>query len=501
MVGLLIVGLPMAYKTAIDQGPDLAGFCDAGRYILEHGTRMPDSTLARYWPSADVPWILFAMLPISVAAVLWYCIGCATWLGLLRTICDRMLVGLDSTAKRHATLAAGLLAMPLALDGMRMGSFHVLMVWLMILGLDRACRGEETTGGILLGTGAWLKLLPLLGIGFLFYQRKWKGALIALATVIVLDVGLSVAAYGPAGAWREHVLWWQCGATGTANRQLTSDRPTDEDRLTNQSVAITLRRLLTSLGCQPAAQSKPDQAALPIDPQKSNAASPTKGRPENRQFEFASCIGCLSPNKPVGQESLTYGTEMKSTHDLDTEPPALKRERLANVKARRRVQLADLAPAQLHIVFLATMAIRALGVAIYCRPIRSAGTDRASSLHGRRSSRTEEIPAKIAMMTLATLWFSPVVWSYHFVAAAPALAILFLRGRYRWQWIAPTIAVWVGSLGLLAFDVARVAGVLLWMSLLLGVGLVVFPVVDDTERSCENPERALDCAAPEPVLG
>ena len=39
---------------------------------------------------------------------------------------------------RHATLAAGLLAMPLVMDGMSMGSFHVLMVWLMILGLDWA---------------------------------------------------------------------------------------------------------------------------------------------------------------------------------------------------------------------------------------------------------------------------------------------------------------------------------------------------------------------------
>ena len=248
MLGLLLLGLPMAYQRAIDNGPDLAGFCDAGRYILEHGTRQPLSTLSRYWPSADVPWILFALLPISVAAVLWYAIGCATWLGLLRTIFDRMLVGLDPVAKRHATLAAGLLAMPLVIDGLCLGSFHVLMVWLMILGLDRACRGEETAGGILLGTAAWLKLLPLLGIGYLLYQRRWKGALIAMATVLVLDVALSVAAFGPAGAWREHVLWWQDGATATADRQLTSAKAGDEDRLTNQSVAITLRRLLTSLG-------------------------------------------------------------------------------------------------------------------------------------------------------------------------------------------------------------------------------------------------------------
>ena len=188
MIVLLIIGLPMAYQRAVDNGPDLAGFCEAGRYILEHGTREPHSTLSRYWPSADVPWILFALLPISVTAVLWYGIGCITWFGLLRTIYGRLLSDCEPAVRRHATLAAGLLAMPLVIDGLCLGSFHILMVWLMILGLDRACRGEETMGGILLGIGAWLKLLPMLGIGFLIYQRKWKGALIALATVIVFDV-------------------------------------------------------------------------------------------------------------------------------------------------------------------------------------------------------------------------------------------------------------------------------------------------------------------------
>jgi hypothetical protein len=260
--------------------------------------------------------------------------------------------------------------------------------------------------------GAWLKLLPLLGVGFLLYQRKWKGALIAMATVVVLDVALSVVAFGPAGAWREHVLWWERGAAGTTNRQLTSVSPRDEDRLTNQSVAITLRRLLTSLGSQPAAKSATEQAA---------------------------------------------------------ESTAIQRGQIINLPARRRVQLADLTSAQLQTVFLATMAILALGVAIYCRPEAS----RAWSEQG---------PNKIAMMTLATVWFSPVVWSYHLVAATPVLAILFLRGRYRWQWVVPVVVVWVGALVLLASDVARASGVLLWMSLLLGAGLVAFPAKADTAR-------------------
>ena len=256
-----------------------------------------------------------------------------------------------------------------------------------------------------------MKLLPLLGIGFLLYQRKWKGALVALATVIVLDVALSVAAFGPSGAWREHMLWWQDGAAGTANHQLTSVIPRDEDRLTNQSVAITLRRLLTSMGTQPAVKSVQDPAALAA---------------------------------------------------------LAKRGAITDLEARRRVQLADLTPTQLQIVFLATMAVLALGVAIYCRPVGC-------------QAWAEEGPAKIAMMTLATLWFSPVTWSYHFVAAAPVLAILLLRGRYRWQWVVPVVAVWVGALGLLAFGAMRASGLLLWMSLLLGVGLVAFPVGRDTE--------------------
>jgi hypothetical protein len=411
MIILLVIGLPMAYQRAIDNGPDLAGFCDAGRYILEHGTRDPESSLSRYWPSADVPWILFALVPISVVAVLWYCIGCATWLGLLATIRDRILVGLTPAARRHATLAAGLLAMPLVIDGLCLGSFHILMVWLMVAGLDRACRGRQTSGGILLGIAAWLKLLPMLGIGFLLYHRKWKGAAIAAVTVVLLDVVLSVAAFGPAGARREHKLWWQRGAAGTADRQMTSVHPVDEDRLTNQSVAITLRRLLTSLGSQPASQASTDSAMKPA-------------------------------------------TVVQQSSDL---------------LARRRVQLAAFTPAQLQIAFLIAMAILALGVAVYCSPINPRAWD-------------EKGPAKIAMMMLATIWFSPVVWSYHFVAAVPVLAILLFRARYRWQRVIPVVAVWAAALSLLAFDTVRAAGVLLWMSLLLGAGLVVFPAEADTEN-------------------
>ena len=409
MAGLMIVGLPLAYQRAVDRGPDLAGFCDAGTYILQHGTRDPESTLARYWPSADVPWIVFSLLPISVTVVVWYGLNCAAWYGLLHTICHRLLTGPDKTALRHATLAAGLLATPLVLDGMALGSFHVPMVWLMALGLDRACRGRQTSGGILLGTAAWLKLLPMLGIAFLLYHRKWKAAAVELVTVATLEIVLSLAAFGPAGAWREHVLWWQAGAKGTADRQLTSADPEDEDRLTNQSVAVTLRRLCTSLG--------------------TTVETPAAG--------------------PV------------------TDAAGAKRELTADGRTRRHVQLLELSPGQLKTLFLAVMGLLMLAVAIYCRPVSPAAW-------------AEKGPAKIVMLVLATLWFSPVAWSYHFVAATPAVATLLLRARYRWAWVLPVVVVWCAALCLLASDRFRVAGVLLWMSLIIGAGLVVYRAKGDT---------------------
>ncbi len=215
----------------------------------------------------------------------------------------------------------------------------------------------------------------MLGIGFLLFHRKWKAATLALATVAALEIGLSLAAFGLAGAWHEHVSWWQQGAQGTANRQLTTDSPVDEDRLTNQSVAITLRRLLTSLGTTVMVR---DVAA---------DHSPSD----------------LTPGAAVHRE-LTPGGRI-----------------------RQRVQIADLTADQLHTAYLVVSALLFLAVAYYCRPETRKGTSliiapRREATSGCMGSSGYQ--SKLVMLTLATLWFSPVTWSYHFVAATPAVAAL-----------------------------------------------------------------------------
>jgi alpha-1,2-mannosyltransferase len=270
--------------------------------------------------------------------------------------------------------------MPLAIDGLCLGTFHVLMVWLMIEGLDRACRGRTGSGGVLLGLAAWLKLLPLLGIAFLLLQRKTKAALIAILVAVGLDVVLSLAAFGPASAWQEHVIWWDHGATGTTIRQLTSPWHEDEDRLTNQSVAITLRRLFSTLGSVP-------------------------GSP------------------------------------------------------RQHLTMARLSGEQLEALFTAVTAVVVCAVVAFCWPAR----------RGRSSDRT---PAQIAMAILATLWLSPVMWSYHVTAATPALALVLKRtwGQRRGRVAA---IVWLACLCLLAIPIVRAAGVLLWLSVATGIMLAM----------------------------
>jgi hypothetical protein len=388
-VGLVItMDRATCYKTL-----DLRGFCAAGQYVLEHGTRDPASNLGRYWPSADVPWIFFAQMPFVLAALVWYLVGCATWLGLLQSIQRSILGDVEPVRRRRILLASGLLAMPLAVDGLCLGAFHVLMVWLMLEGLHRACQGRAGAGGLLLGLAVWVKLLPLLGVAFLVLHGKIKAATIAIVVAIGLDVTLSVAAFGPETAWQEHLRWWEQAATGTTIRQLTSPFHEDEDRLTNQSVAITLRRFFSTLG--------------------------------------------NTPDSP-----------------------------------RRFVTIAHLRGEQLEQLFVAVTALLASALVFFCRPIRCG----PNNLHA---------PAQIAMAILATLWLSPVMWSYHLTAATPALAIILKRywGR-RCGRIA--VIVWLACLCLLAFPIARAAGVLLWLSLATGA-LLAWPVHPSGARPVSEP--------------
>jgi len=380
-LGLLVVAAPVVLLRNInDGGSDFLEYYTAGRHILEHGARQPNTILAYYWPSVDVAWAALAWMPFPIAAGVWYVIGCWSWIGLLNAIGRYLLVDLDEPRRRQTLLAAGLLVMPIAILHACLGAFHVLMLWWMVAGLGRVSRGRPWSGGCLLGLAVWVKFLPLLGVGYLVLKRRGKPALIAVVCALVIDVAFSVAALGPQAAWQWHQKWWREEASDTTRRVLTSATWVPEHRFKNQSLAMVLRRVLTPLVCDPG--KNPD-----------------------------------------------------------------------------RIGWANLSTTQVQMLYYLLGGLLGLSVLAVCR---------------RPGSQTDpsQWATEIALVALSTMWFSPVVWSYHNTGVTPALAVLVGR-QPRCQRLVPLIIIlWLMAMSLFASRYARGLGTMLWLSLTLGAILV-----------------------------
>ena len=220
-----------------------------------------------------------------------------------------------------------------------------------------------------MGLAIWLKLLPVMGAGYLLLKGKWRPAVIAILLAVAIDCALSVAAFGWRGAWDEHLRWADWGAAGSIERQMHGDTYINEDRITNQSLIVVLRRFLTA------------RAGYP------------------------------------------------------------------------QLAMADLSPKALSIV--TGCAFLALG-AVVLRAIRRPAHTLAPG----------DWAVEIALVVLCTVWFSPVVWSYHLTAALPALAVV-MAGSDESRKRAVSL-VWLAGVALFAVPLARAAGHMLWASLFLG---------------------------------
>jgi len=380
-IGLLAAAAPLVWlRSVTDGGSDFFEYYAAGRYVLEHGARQPDTILAYYWPSLDVAWAALAWMPLGMAAAVWCAVGCWCWIGLLGAVGRYLLADVEDGARRQSLLAAGLLVMPIVILHLCLGAFHVLMLWWMVAGLGRVSQGRDRSGAVLLGLAVWVKLLPLLGAGYLLWKRKWRPALLSILVALAIDAALSLAALGPQAAWQWHERWWRQQASDTTRRVLTSPTPLPEHRFKNQSPAAVLRRLLTPLLADP--WKKPD-----------------------------------------------------------------------------RVTLANLSTSQVVVLYYTLVALLGLGIVAVAR--RPAGQTSAG-----------QWGTEIALVALSTLWFSPVVWSYHNTAVLPAMAAVMGRERRHPRLVWAIVVLWLIGMSLFASSLARGLGTMLWMSLGLGAALV-----------------------------
>jgi hypothetical protein len=94
--------------------------------------------------------------------------------------------------------------------------------------------------------------------------------------------------------------------------------------------------------------------------------------------------------------------------------------------------------------------------------------------------------AEISWVVLATVWFSPIVLSYHPVAAIPALAVLLGSPPGRSVIKRSVLLIWIAAVILLGVPVARAAGEALWATLAVGAAVAL------TCRGSRSAQPSLD---------
>ena len=162
---------------------------------------------------------------------------------------------------------------------------------------------------------------------------------------------------------------------------------------------------------------------------------------------------------------LTRPGAIEQQRDRNQSPAAVMRRVLTRMGADESaraviVSVCDLSPRQLQGVFLAAMGLLAGSLAYYWRKP-------AAGLSDQRKA------GEVALVVLATMWFCPVVWSYHPTAGMPALAVVLSAGAGHGR-LKPVVGItWLVAVLLLGLPHARAAGEFLWASLLLGAAVVM----------------------------
>lgn len=223
---------------------DFSDFLDAGAHVLEHGRRADDSILSRYPPSMDAAWSLIARLPATAAACAYAAAMLATFAALARLLRREFVPAIAPEFRRLVVVSA------LAVGGvgivahLAIGAFHIVMVYCMTAGLLAALRGSALRGGVILGVAIWIKLLPLIGVGYLLLKRRFLAASIALLTALAIDVGLCLTAFGPSGTMDAHRAWLAHGTQLDLPILLSATADGHALSAKNQSLAAVVRRLL-----------------------------------------------------------------------------------------------------------------------------------------------------------------------------------------------------------------------------------------------------------------
>jgi hypothetical protein len=226
LLGALVVFVLVGSVAWIQRPGDFAGYVLVGNLVLEgrqvyrdapHGV----STWPPFFSLLCVPLALLAAPTPYLARGVWIALNVALLLLVLRLLA-RLVHGQALSLRADGpglSLAAPELLVPLLVSGRYVvANFEHLQINLVLLaltlgGLYLVTTGREAAGGVWIGLGAAIKVMPAAFLLYLAYRRRWRAALAgALATGLF---SLSpIAVFGWSRFWGYVADWRAAVAAG-----------------------------------------------------------------------------------------------------------------------------------------------------------------------------------------------------------------------------------------------------------------------------------------------
>ncbi|MBL8898170.1 MAG: DUF2029 domain-containing protein [Planctomycetes bacterium] len=214
---------------------DFDGFHRAATHLLTEGKLSSARDIERYPPTFQVLMLPLALVPVGVAAFLWFALNAACLLALPRLF-ERSL-GIPLRAQLPAWLLAG----PLVPVNLQLGQSAPLLIFASAWSIERLRRsaaGSVLAGFVLVILGA-LKVLPLAFLALPTLARRIRGTWIGVTLALLACGGLLVLAVGTEEARASCERWVEDVETQSPWNLVQSERSL---RYANQGLGVTLAR-------------------------------------------------------------------------------------------------------------------------------------------------------------------------------------------------------------------------------------------------------------------
>jgi hypothetical protein len=216
------------------------GYTQVGEVVLQGGDPygLPINTWPPFFLLIAAGLTLLARVSLPGALVVWQVGSVAAIWGSCRLLAR--LADEDPPPFMAATvLVPVLMTARLFQEHLQHTQINLYLLLLVLLAFHLFRQRRDAWGGLALAAAASAKATPIAFLLYLLYKRAWRAAAWTVGFLVVLNVALPLALFGPARAAERWRTWRAVAAAETAD-------PTPH--YMNQSLLAALKRLLTTEG-------------------------------------------------------------------------------------------------------------------------------------------------------------------------------------------------------------------------------------------------------------